>query len=161
MGISKKNAPRFRNVIQFNKTWLAVSTRQRVMWEHCWCSAFGVVVMVWRTDVSMDRRSHRSVDPWMTAWMFGAAITRWFPCGFTPIFWGKWSNLTVAYVSSWVAQPTTIEKTNKGCLGWFVVLNMGFVPLRKLTCPPGNSGWKCTFLLTWPLFRGHDSFLGV
>ena len=31
---------------------------------------------------------------------------------------------------------------------------------KKLTCPMKNSGWKTTFLLKWPLFRGHVSFRG-
>ena len=34
------------------------------------------------------------------------------------------------------------------------------VTQKKLTCPMKNSGWKTTFLLKWPLFRGHVSFRG-
>ena len=35
----------------------------------------------------------------------------------------------------------------------------GILP-RKLRCPLKNSGWTTTFLLKWPLFRGHVRFQG-
>ena len=45
--------------------------------------------------------------------------------------------------------------------GWLICCRFftGILP-RKLSCPLKNSGWTTTFLLKWPLFRGHVRFQG-